>query len=132
MRRTIINIMSTTGITLVLLSFIGMLSGAKVICISSVFQSLAANIVIHLGYLLTRKFESKYIVVETALDIGYAIIVLISFGCIFHWYTSTPLWMLIIMSILIYIVGLLLNIFRIRKEIDTINTLLKRRNTKPN
>lgn len=127
MRRTIINITSTTGITLVMLAIIGTLSGAKFLLINSVFQSLAANIIIHLGYFLTRKFESEYVILEAALDIGYTIIVLIIFGFIFHWFTSTPIWMLVIMSIVIYIVGLLLSMIRIREEIDTINRLLKRR-----
>lgn len=132
MRRTIINIMTTTGITLVMLAVIGTVSSANFICISSIFQAFAANVVIHLGYFVTKKFESEYVILENALDIGYAIIVLISFGFIFHWFTSTPIWMLIIMFIIIYIVGLFLNIFRIREEIDTINSLLQRRNKKSN
>jgi len=132
MRKTVISIMSTTGITLVMLAIIGAFSGAKFIFISSVFESLAANIIIQLGYFLTRKFESKYVALETALDIGYAIIVLISFGFIFHWFTSTPIWMLIIMFIVIYILGLFLNIFRVREEINTINKLLQIRNKKAN
>jgi Protein of unknown function (DUF3021). len=110
-----------------MLAIIGTLSGAKFLLINSVFQSLAANIIIHLGYFLTRKFESEYVILEAALDIGYTIIVLIIFGFIFHWFTSTPIWMLVIMSIVIYIVGLLLSMIRIREEIDTINRLLKRR-----
>jgi hypothetical protein len=132
MRRTILNITSTTGVTLIMLALIGTLSGAKFIFISSVFESLVANIVIHLGYFLTRKFESEYVVLEAALDIGYTIIVLVIFGFIFHWFTSTPLWMLVIMSIVIYIAGLLLSAFRIREEIYTINRLLKKRNKKSN
>ncbi len=128
MRRTILNITSTTGVTLIILAIIGTLSGAKFLLINSVFQSLVANIVIHLGYILTRKLESEYVILEAALDIGYTVIVLIILGFIFHWFTSTPIWMLVIMSIVIYIVGLLLSIFRIREEIDTINRLLKRRN----
>jgi len=128
LRRTILNITSTTGVTLIILAIIGTLSGAKFLLINSVFQSLVANIVIHLGYILTRKLESEYVILEAALDIGYTVIVLIILGFIFHWFTSTPIWMLVIMSIVIYIVGLLLSIFRIREEIDTINRLLKRRN----
>jgi hypothetical protein len=130
MRKTISNIMSTTGITLIMLAIIGTFYGAKFIFINSVFQSLAANIVIHLGYFLTRKFESEYVILEAALDIGYTIIILIAFGFIFHWFTSTPIWMLVIMSIVIYTVGLFLSMFRIREEIDRINRLLKRRNAK--
>ena len=48
--------------------------GASFLFISSVFQSLGANIVIHLGFLLTRKFESEYVAMEALLDISYTII----------------------------------------------------------
>ena len=132
MRRVILNITSTTGITLVILAIIGTLSGAKFIFINSVFQSLAANIIIHLGYLLTGQFESEYVILEATLDLGYTIIVLITFGYTFHWFTSTPIWMLVIMAMVIYIVGLLLNIFRIQEEIDIINGLLQSRNKNQN
>ncbi|MNI27545.1 hypothetical protein D3C81_1529880 [compost metagenome] len=128
MRRTIINITSTTGITLVILAGIGALSGAKFILISSVIQSLAANVIIHSGYYLTRKYESEYVLLEAALDIGYTISVLIAFGFIFNWFTSTPIWMLVIMSMVIYIAGLLLSMFRSREEINAINRLLQARN----
>ncbi len=126
-RRMILNITSTTGITLVMLAFIGTYSGATLICIDSVYQVLAANIVVQMGYLLTQRYESKYAVFEAALDIGYTIIVLITFGFIFHWFTSTPIWILIIMSVTIYIAGLLLSMFRMRGEINTINKLLQER-----
>ncbi|WMC92336.1 hypothetical protein [Kineothrix sp. MB12-C1] len=132
MRRIILNITSTTGITLVILAIIGTLSGAKFIFINSVFQSLAANIIIHLGYLLTGQFESEYVILEATLDLGYTIIVLITFGYTFHWFTSTPIWMLVIMAMVIYFVGLLLNIFRIQEEIDIINGLLQSRNKNQN
>jgi hypothetical protein len=128
MRKMILNITSTMGITLVMLALIGTFSGATLICIDSIYQAFAANIVIHTGYLLTRRFESEYVILEASLDIGYTIIVLISFGFIFHWFSSIPIWMLMIMSVTIYIAGLLLSMFRTREEIDTINKLLQKRN----
>ncbi|MGL5437980.1 MAG: hypothetical protein ACRDBO_21805 [Lachnospiraceae bacterium] len=131
MKKMIINIMASTGITLVVLAIIGTLFGAKFLFISSVFQSLGANIVIHLGFLLTRKFESKYTVLDITLDIGYTIIVLIVFGAVFDWFTNgTPIWVLVIMAVLIYLLGLLMSLFRMREDISTINKLLRMRNNK--
>jgi hypothetical protein len=122
--------MATTGITLVILAVIAALYGARFIFVSSVFQSLGANIVIHLGYLLTGKFESEYAALESALDIGYTIVILIIFGYIFKWFSSTPIWILVIMAVVIYLFGMLLSIFRMREEINAINALLKKRNKK--
>lgn len=130
MKKMITNIMSSTGITLVVLAIIGTSFGAKCLFFSSIFQSLGANIVIHLGFLLTRKFESNYVVLEAALDIGYMIIVLIVFGAAFNWFTSTPIWILVFMAVIIYLLGLSLNLFRLRADIKVINKLLQERNNK--
>ncbi len=133
MRKMMINIMASTGITLVILAVIGTLFNAKFLFISSVFQSLLANIVINAGFCLTSKFESKYAALEIALDISYTIIVLIIFGAIFDWFTNgTPIWILIIMAVLIYLFGILISLFRIREDIETINQLLQNRNNKTN
>lgn len=132
MRTKIISIMATTGITIVALAIIGTFSGAKYICISSIYQSFVANIIIHLGYFFTHKIESEYAILEVSIDIIYTIIVLIVFGYTFDWFISTPIWILLIMSIVVYIIGLLLNILRIHEEIEPINRLLQQRNNKMN
>lgn len=131
MKKMIVNIMASTGITLVVLAIIGTLFGAKFLFISSVFQSFGANIVINLGFIITRRFESKYAALEATLDIGYTIIVLVIFGAVFDWFTNgTPIWILAIMAVIIYFLGLLLSMFRMREDINTINQLLQKRNNK--
>lgn len=128
MKKAFINIMATTGVTLIVLAVLGTLFGAKAILISSVFQSLGANIVIHLGFLLTHRFESKYILLEAALDVGYTVVVVVVFGAIFDWFGSTPIWVLVLMAVIIYTISYLHNIFRAREEIREINLLLQKRN----
>jgi hypothetical protein len=128
MKKMIINVMATTGITLIVLALIGTLYGAKFLFISGVFQSLGANIVMHLGLIITGKFESKYPILEAILDISYTIVVLIIFGAVFNWYRSTPIWILIIMAVIIYSFGCLMSIFRMREDVKAINELLQKRN----
>lgn len=128
MKTKITNILATTGISLVVLSLIGMAYGAQFLFISSVLEALGANIVIHLGFLVTQKFESKYIFLDSILDIGYMVIVLIIFGAVFDWYGSTPIWLLAIMAVVIYCIGLLINVTRARVEIKQINQLIEKRN----
>lgn len=128
MKKMIINVMATTGITLIILALIGTLYGAKFLFISGVFKSLGANIVMHLGLIITGKFESKYPILEAILDISYTIVVLIIFGAVFNWYRSTPIWILIIMAVIIYSFGCLMSIFRMREDVKAINELLQKRN----
>lgn len=132
MKKMAVNILCSTALTLLVLAAFGTMFGATVLFISGVFQSLIANIVIHIGLLLTHKFESKYAVLEYTLDIVYTIAVVLIFGFVFNWYSSTPAWILVTMSVLIYLAGMLLSIIQMRQDISEINKLLKKRNnTKP-
>lgn len=130
MKKITVNILCSTGITLIVLAAMAAIFGAKFLFISSVFQSLIANIIIHIGLLFTRKFESDYAILEYTLDISYTTAIVLISGFVFNWYSSTPMWMLITMSAVIYLIGILLNTIRIRQDISEINELLKKRNSK--
>lgn len=130
MKKITVNIFCSTGITLIVLAIIGAMFGAKFLFISSVFQSIIANIIIHIGLLFTHKFESNYAVLEYTLDIGYTILVVLVSGVVFHWYSSTPIWILIFMSVIIYFIGFFLGTFQMRQDIKEINMLLKKQNYK--
>lgn len=128
MKKMAANILCSTGITLIVLAALGTMYGAHYLFIKSVFQSFFANIIIHAGLRLTHRFESGYAALEYMLDIGYTIAVVILCGAVFDWYTSTPVWLLIIMSVVIYLAAVSLSIFRMKKDIEEINELVKRRN----
>lgn len=130
MKKFIIDIMATTGISLVMLSLFAILNGAVFLCISSVFETLMANIVIHFGLIVTGKFESKYPILDSFLDVSFIVVVLIVFGKIFYWNSSTPVWILIIMAVIIYIIGCIIGTLYVRKDIKTINELLKKKKEK--
>jgi len=128
-KRVIINILATTGLAVVALAIIVriFLPGYDLYFTSVAFQTFGANIVIHIGLQLTRKYESQFFAAEVFLDILYTTIVLVVFGTIFDWYGIVPIWMLIVMAALINLTALFLNMARIREEANTINKLLKQR-----
>lgn len=80
-----------------------------------------------MGLLFTHRFESSYAILEYMLDIGYMEALVIIFGAIFNWYDSTPIWVLAIMTTIIYIVVVFLNMVQIREEVKKINELLQKR-----
>jgi len=129
-KRTIMYIMVTTGMTLMLLAVFAVIIGGKSIYIHTFFEIFAANIVIHLGLILTKKFESSYAILEFLFDVSYMIVVLVAFGLIFNWFSSVPIWYLVIMAVAIYAFGTFINIARIRKEADELNKLLQKRKGK--
>lgn len=127
MKKISVNILCSTAITLLILAILGAISGAQFLFINSVFQCFIVNIVIHIGLLFTHRFESNYAILEFMLDIGYMEAIVIIFGAIFNWYGSTPIWVLAIMTTIIYIVGVFLNMVQIRQEVKEINELLQKR-----
>lgn len=127
MKKIAVNILCSTAITLLILAILGAVSGARFLLINSVLQSFLVNIVIHIGLLFTHRFESSYAILEFMLDIGYMEVVVIIFGAVFSWYGSTPIWVLVIMTTMIYIIGVSLNMVQMRQEIEEINKLLQKR-----
>ena len=132
MKKFIVNLFATTGISLVLLATIALFYKAKSLYIPTLFQTLGANIAIHLCLLLLHKLELKYLMLEISLDISIVIITLIVFGAIFGWFSSTPVWILIVMSFIMYGISLFLNLMSMKKEAEEINALIQRRNKKRN
>lgn len=127
MKKISVNILCSTAITLLILAILGAVSGAQFLLINSVFQSFLVNIVIHIGLLFTHRFESNYAILEFMLNISYMEVVVILFGAVFNWYGSTPIWVLAIMTTIIYIVVVFLNMVQMRQEVEEINELLQKR-----
>lgn len=127
MKRIIRNWLATTGLSLLLLAAVAAVYGGHAIFIVTMFQTGLANVVIHLGLELLKRFESSYFLVEIVVEIGYVLAVLILFGYLFGWYESTPLWILVIMGIAVYFIGCLVDVFRIRNDVDAINRQLQLR-----
>ena len=128
MKKFIVNVFATTGISLILLSAIALLYNAEYLYIPTVIQTLGANLMIHLGLLLLHKSELKYPILEMALDILIVTVTLICFGAIFGWFASTPIWILVIMSIIMYLISLCLNLMSMKREAQEINALIQKRN----
>ncbi len=125
MKKGFINIFATTGLSLVLLSIIATLYDAEFLCVKTVFQVFLLNVVVHLILLLMCKIEIKYFVIEIAMEIVLAVALSLLFGTIFNWYTSTPLLVLVLMSIVIYVISIVLNILHMKQEADEINKLIQ-------
>jgi hypothetical protein len=122
--------MFTTGATLVILAVFFTIFDIKAITVPTVFQIFGANIVVNFGLLLTQKFECRFVIVEYLLDISYIIAVLVVFGAIFNWYSLTPVWVLVIMAVVIYICTLIISMNKLRKDTEEINKLLQKRKEK--
>lgn len=59
MRKNIVNILATTGISLLLLSVVALLFHASCIYLETVFQAFGVNIITHLGIMCIKKIELR-------------------------------------------------------------------------
>ena len=125
MKKGVIHIFATTGISLVLLAIIATLYSAEFLCVKTVFQVFLVNVVAHLILLLMYKIEIKYLAVEVAVEIVLTVALSLLFGAIFNWYISTPLFVLVLMSIAIYMFSIILNVLHMKREADEINKLIQ-------
>ena len=130
MKRYAVNALATTGLSLILLSVIALMFHAKFLGVSAVFETFAANVFIHIGLFFAHKIEFKYAVAEPILDVIFIIVVLIICGAVFGWFASTPIWALVVMAVVIYLLSIALNLFRMQQEANEINSLLQKRNKK--
>jgi len=130
-KKVAVDSLMCTGAALVLLAvFIGIAIPGGTLLLNTVFEILMANIVINLGLVLTRRFESSYAALEFLLDVSYIIAVLVVSGLIFGWYSTVPVWYLVVMAVAIYAFAVLTSLVRTRKNIKEINELLRERKEK--
>jgi len=129
-KSTIINTMVTTAATLVILSIFKIVFNQDYIRVRGVLEILGANAVINCGLLLTHKIESRFIILEYLLDISYIIAVLVVFGAVFNWYSTAPVWVLVVMAVMIYLFAIIITITRIQSSTRKINELLRKRREK--
>lgn len=128
MKRNIVNVFATTGISILLLSIVALYYKAEYLYLKTVFQVLGVNIIVHLGLVLIQKLPIKYALLKTALDVILITGALLAFGVLFDWFTSTPAWVLVIMGIVMYMLSLLLDLLQMKKEAQEINELIRKRN----
>lgn len=127
MKRNIVNIFATTGISILLLSIVALFYKAEYLYLKTVFQVLGVNIIVHLGLVLIQKLPIKYALLKTVLDVILITGTLLVFGVLFDWFTSTPVWVLVIMGIVMYMLSLFLDLLQMKKEAQEINELIRKR-----
>lgn len=118
--------MATTGIALVVLSFIAIYYGGSLICIDTVFQVLGLNIVIYMGMHIFNHFEYRYSVLETGLKLIYILTLVLISGRIFGWYSNISGLVLVSMTVVVFGVCMCLDTLNLLEEVNSINTLIGR------
>ena len=125
MKKVLLNIMATTGISLVALSLVATLYDGSLICIDTIFQVLGLNVVIYIGLYFMEFIEYRYAILETCLKLIYIIVLVLVSGLIWGWYNSLPPAVLVLMTIGIFIVYVCLDAISLLSEVKAINVLIE-------
>ncbi len=125
MKKIILNIMATTGISLVALALIATLYDGTLICIDTVFQVLGLNVVIYIGLYFMEYIEYRYAILETGLKLLYVIMLVLISGLIWGWYNNLPAVVLIFMAIGIFVICVCLDVISMLGEVKRINVLIE-------
>lgn len=124
MKKIILNILATTGISLVALALVATCYDAILICIDTVFQVLGINVIIYIGLYFMDFVEYRYPILETGLKLAYVIILVLFGGWIWGWYSNLPGVVLILMTIGIFVVCVCLDTVSLLSEVKSINALI--------
>jgi len=127
MKKFMINAFATTGISLIMLSFVALAFHAKCIYLETVFQIFVVNVLSHLLIILIRKMDFRSNCLEMTLELISLESELLIFGWLFHWFTSVSVAILVIMGGMIYVISLFLNLLQMKQAAKEINSLIQKR-----
>ena len=125
MKKVLLNIMATTGISLVVLSLVATLYDGTLICIDTIFQVLGLNVVIYIGLYFMEFIEYRFAILETCLKLIYIIVLVLVSGLIWGWYNSLPPAVLVLMTIGIFIVCVCLDAISLLSEVKAIHVVIE-------
>ena len=125
MKKMILNIMATTGISLVALSLVATLYDGSLICIDTIFQVLGLNVIIYIGLYFMEFIEYRYAMLETGLKLIYVIMLVLISGWLFGWYNNLSGTVLVLMTIAIFVVCVCLDAVNLLSEVKSINVIIE-------
>jgi hypothetical protein len=128
MKKTIINMMFTTGTSIVGLTLYFIFLREERVLTQTILQLFVANILIHLGLYIRDKFEVRNPIIESILDNSIIITVILAFGFVFGWFVKVPVWLLVISAIGLYIITVFITSSEVKKDIEKVNKLLEEQN----
>lgn len=130
MKKKITGCLATTALTILVLGIVALLSGGHFLCIETVYQILLANVLIHGWISVVQRFESPYFLMEITFELGGVLLFLIGLGSLFSWYESVSVFTLILMGIIVYVLGCVIQVFQIQNDLDYINGKLAQKEKK--
>lgn len=122
------NFFSTAAVTIFLIMLAGIITGDDSVKMISLISAIVANLIIHLGLIGIRKISSVYYFLEMLLEFAYVLGVVLLTGFLSGWFLTTPVWVTLIITVVVFVAACLIDIVHINKDIEDINKQIAQRN----
>jgi len=128
MKKTFMNMMFTTGTSIIGLTLYFILIREDRVLVQTILQLFGANILIHLTLHFRYNLEIKNPILEIMTNNTIIIIILLAFGFFFNWFSTIPIWVLVVSGVGQYLLIFFITISKIRKDTEEVNKLLDKIN----
>lgn len=125
LRTFTINTLSTTALTVLIMCLVAAIQGFTLWGVTVPFEMLLVNLLMHIGFYFVHKIDFKYFILSFALDLIYVTGLIIGFGFLFDWFHANTIWIICLVGAVVYIFGILIDVWRINREVGFINEKLK-------
>lgn len=116
--------LATTALTLILVSCFALITGDTTVHLLSIFPSIIANAIIHLGLLAIRLVDLKHYLVEIVCEVSFVLGVVLVVGHFAGWFRLTPIWVTVAIALTVFVVACLINVSRLNHSLSEINLAL--------
>ena len=121
------NFLATTALTLVIISGYAWVTGDTSINLLSVFPSVVANAIIHIGLLGIRRLDIENYIASIGLEAAFAIAVVVCIGYLVGWFRAFNVWASVAIALTVFALACLINIRRLNNDVAEINAVIIRK-----
>jgi FtsH-binding integral membrane protein len=121
MKEFLKNFLSTTALTLIIISCFALVTGDTHVHLLSIFPSIAANLIVHLGLLAIKWFDIKNFIAEIAIEVTFVLASVLAVGFLVGWFRETEVWVTVVITLLVFAGACLINVRRVNHDLTGIN-----------
>ncbi|MCL2826305.1 MAG: hypothetical protein FWD72_02735 [Eggerthellaceae bacterium] len=115
------NFLSTTALTLIFVSCFAVITGDTTVNLLSIFPSVAANLIVHIGLFAIKWLDIKNFLAEIVIEVAFVMAIVLAVGFFVGWFREYEVWVTVVITLLVFALACLLNIRRVRRDLTAIN-----------
>lgn len=124
-KKVIVNVLATTALSILLICLVAIIKGFTLMEIAAPFEIFLVNLLAHIGFILFDKIDMKYKIINYSVMLIYLIGIIVGFGYLFKWFVINEIWVVCVVGVAVFIIALVIDIIKINREANQINSSLR-------